>query len=345
MMALGSIFEVLWKAQKPFVLFRTPGAEQLVLYFQEDTKTHTTTLLEEAGFVMRSFSDAALFFCIPADKKMFFDRPISFQPASKGSISSRLPQEKEAHLALVEKAQRAIASGAIQKVVVSQKFDCPLEDELDPLSLFLSLEKAHSDALVYFWHHPQTGTWLGASPERLLIQSDHRLHTVALAGTLPQSTSPAWTEKEREEQQMVVDAIVDALETVFPSTSIHCSKRYTKPAGNLVHLCTDIRIEDVHIPMHQVLELLHPTPAVGGLPKDKSLAFINKNESYDRRFYTGILGPVAASEKQLFVNLRCAELGIKKLAIYVGGGITAASEPEKEWQEILRKSETILRWI
>ena len=113
----------------------------------------------------------------------------------------------------------------------------------------------------------------------------------------------------------------------------------------MVHLCTDISLKKGDFSAIDIIEKLHPTPAVGGVPKKESLEFIGTHEGYDRSFYTGILGTIDSTKKQLFVNLRCAALQPNGLTVFVGGGITAASDPEKEWQEILGKSETILQWV
>jgi isochorismate synthase len=92
------------------------------------------------------------------------------------------------------------------------------------------------------------------------------------------------------------------------------------------------------------LQLLHPTPAVCGLPKDKSKAFILDNENYDRTFYTGFLGELNVEDQtDLFVNLRCMEISGSQAHLYMGCGITKESIPEKEWEESCNKSATMKR--
>jgi isochorismate synthase len=105
--------------------------------------------------------------------------------------------------------------------------------------------------------------------------------------------------------------------------------------------------------LQQVINLLHPTPAVCGLPKEKSKAFILENENYDRSFYTGFLGELNSSfatdsvSSNLFVNLRCmqievaSKLTMTKAYLYMGCGITKDSIPEKEWTESVNKSMTM----
>ncbi len=91
-----------------------------------------------------------------------------------------------------------------------------------------------------------------------------------------------------------------------------------------------------------MIRLLHPTPAVAGVPVEKSLAFLNANETHDRSYYAGFLGPMESSVVRLFVNIRCAKVLSNHLQLYVGGGITAESIPEAEWNESQRKAETLL---
>ena len=91
----------------------------------------------------------------------------------------------------------------------------------------------------------------------------------------------------------------------------------------------------------------HPTPAVCGLPAKKAKNFILENENYNREFYSGFLGeiniPKSTKNKKshLFVNLRCMSLENNIARIYVGGGITKDSIPEKEWEETVSKSFTM----
>jgi len=91
---------------------------------------------------------------------------------------------------------------------------------------------------------------------------------------------------------------------------------------------------------------LHPTPAVCGLPKNEAKSFILENENYDRKYYTGFLGELNSdvngiNTSSLYVNLRCMEIAKDEAIIYVGGGITKDSIPEKEWEETVRKTATM----
>jgi isochorismate synthase len=99
------------------------------------------------------------------------------------------------------------------------------------------------------------------------------------------------------------------------------------------------------------LYLLHPTPAVCGLPKNEALSFILEHEIHNREFYSGFLGPVnmtsgrGRNSSSLYVNLRCMKLRENTAILYAGCGITVESEPEKEWQETELKANTLLSVI
>jgi isochorismate synthase len=91
-----------------------------------------------------------------------------------------------------------------------------------------------------------------------------------------------------------------------------------------------------------MLALLHPTSAVCGLPKEPATVFIRQQEGYDRSYYSGFLGPVQVDgESHIFVNLRCMQLFEDTALLYAGAGITADSEPDKEWQETKLKMDTM----
>ena len=110
----------------------------------------------------------------------------------------------------------------------------------------------------------------------------------------------------------------------------------------MLHLKADIQGVIGDFNLKELLKTLHPTPAVCGLPKQASKDFILQNENYARSFYTGFLGEMNVNEKtELFVNLRCAEIQGDEVVIYVGGGVTADSNAQKEWEETYAKTQTI----
>ena len=148
-----------------------------------------------------------------------------------------------------------------------------------------------------------------------------------------------------EEQKMVTNFIVEKLSKLYPKEKIIPSNTYTRQAGNLVHLCADFEFLIKDVSLLSLINSLHPTPAVSGVPVKKSMSFINHNETHDRKFYAGFLGPIYKKNAHLFVNLRCGKITHYNITLYVGGGITANSNSELEWEESERKAETLLNVI
>jgi isochorismate synthase len=176
-----------------------------------------------------------------------------------------------------------------------------------------------------------------------LVKSDNKtIETVALAGSMAFSDELVWGEKEKQEQQFVSDYILEKLKK-SGLKNIESSSPYTIKAGKLAHIKTDIKAEIGNLKFSDIAQVLHPTPAIGGLPKHKALTLINNTENHKRAYYCGYLGfENLNNENHFWVNLRCMQLINDKFAIYVGGGLTKDSIPEKEWEETTLKSSTML---
>lgn len=357
----------------PFVAYRNPndknGLTKALL--QDSGKVYRTSVFNESGFVFAPFEIDNDVFLIPSDdaesitteyaadndsevKKQNQDFPPVFTNA----------EAKIQHEKLVQQGIEAIQNGEFKKVVLSRNED--VQTQLEGLGIFKNLLKKYETAFVYYWFHPETGIWLGATPETLLKVERDKFKTMSLAGTQSfQGTSNVnWGEKEIEEQQIVTDSILENLRDKVSGT-IHRSEPYTIKAGNLLHLQTDIQgiINSEKSNLKSLILALHPTPAVCGLPKKNAKEFILKNEGYNREFYSGFLGEMnmkkeikrnsnrrnqenqayASILKQtsLFVNLRCMKLEKGKARLFIGGGITKDSNPADEWQETVNKSHTI----
>ena len=325
--------------QHPFVLFRFPQEKQIHCYYQIDNETHLTENFHEEGFVFVPFLLQEKNVMIPSThRKSFNPREVS----SSVQVYS-LPKEGKADFtAKVAAALEEINSTKIEKVVLSHTFDLPYHGEGS--ILFHRLVNTYNNAFVYYWSHPQTGQWLGASPECLITLKRGSFSTVALAGTLPSGgIEKDWTEKEKHEQKVVVDAIVAGLNQSGTAQNIHIGERTTIRAGQLFHLQTPISAEIKAGNLLSLVNFLHPTPAVGGLPKSTAVDYILSHEGYDRAYYTGYLGPFSEGDTaRFFVNLRCAEITPQHLRIYTGAGITQGSSPDNEWEEICRKANTFL---
>ncbi len=235
----------------------------------------------------------------------------------------------------------------LHKVVYTRVMTESLPENFLTGEFFRLLAETYADTFVCLYHLPGRGTWIVASPESLLEVDQKEASTMALAGTRlyhPETTSQPWAEKDANEQSYVSQFICNLLSEIG-ITNYHVGKPTTKKAGHLEHrlTCFTIPIDELADKTGKIIMGLHPTPAVCGFPKGDAYHLIMRAELHDRRFYTGFLGPWKLNgNSKLFVNLRCAELGENTINLYVGGGLTAESNAEKEWDETLLKSQTLL---
>lgn len=259
--------------------------------------------------------------------------------------------ERSHYLELVEKGINEIEKGIFQKVVPSRTRTLPLSEHFDPAEAFEKLCRTYPHAFVSFVSSPETGTWMGATPEELVRVMDQTIFkTVALAGTQPYQDGTdlkrvAWTQKEIEEQALVGRYIISCFKKIRLREYEEQGPK-TVIAGNVIHLKSDftVNLKEAGFPQlgSLMLKLLHPTSAVCGMPLDVSREFLKNNEGYNRRFYSGYLGPVNINQDiDLFVNLRCMQLLGNQAVFYAGAGVTSESVPEHEWEETELKLKTI----
>ena len=254
---------------------------------------------------------------------------------------------------LVRTGVAAIEAKAVVKVVTSRAARRPLPAGFDPLVAFAELSRHYPQAFVSLVSVPGVGTWLGATPEVLAeVTADGTFHTMALAATQPLTAeftprTAIWRQKEIEEQALVARYIVNCFKQLR-LREYHETGPRTVVAGQLLHLRTDFEVNLTQVPFPSLgtdmLRLLHPTSAVGGMPKAAALHFLGQHEGYDRAYYSGFLGPVnvaAPGVARLYVNLRCLQLRPTEAILYAGTGLTADSDPAREWQETEMKLQTV----
>lgn len=334
----------------PFVLYCKPNSDTIIGMFQQNDTLFDVVDFTEKGFVFASF-DGQKKHIIPkeySEIEHFVFEKKDIEEIEKEFISY-YQTSKTNFEALVAKGIQAIQNIKFQKVVLSRKEAVDLPN-FDLVKTFQKLVQLYPATFVYCFFHPKIGIWMGATPEQLLKVENNIFKTMALAGTQKDTGLDyvTWQNKEKQEQQFVTDFIVSELNKV--SESISVSEPCSIKAGSIWHIKTDISGQLYSVQnLKEVISLLHPTPAVCGLPKQESQQFILDNENYDRTFYTGYLGELnssTASDKissDLFVNLRSMQIKDDKAILYMGCGITKDSIPENEWEESVNKSMTMKR--
>lgn len=253
---------------------------------------------------------------------------------------------------LIDDAVLQIEKGEFQKVVLARSITKNINSNFNPIETLFALSNKYPSAFVSIIYHPEFGLWIGATPELLIEKNKNNIFkTVSVAGTKTfelgsDITETIWHQKEIEEQALVSRYIINQFkkirvrefDEIGPTVSL---------AGNLVHLKTEyivnlneINFKDLPTVM---LKLLHPTPAVCGESKEKSLNYILSHENLNRELYAGFLGPINYdSEINIFVNLRCMKIYKNVLKLFAGAGITKNSIPQSEFEETEAKFKTLL---
>lgn len=246
------------------------------------------------------------------------------------------------------KALSAIGDGLFEKVVLATNRLVEIDSLFSCGATLSALKTLYPDTLVTLMSTSEHGTWLGASPEILLdIDNNMQARTVALAGTRQVNENGSmgdWEEKEYVEHRIVSRYLHDLVRKLkIDQYSLGNITSFR--VGNLVHLKEELRWPAgmfVAADVIDVMQKLHPTPAVCGQPKDIARDFIIENEKFARDFYAGFLGPVNYETKlSAYVNIRCMRLSDCKAELFAGAGITHDSSPEHEWQEVQAKLKAI----
>ncbi|MCX8492225.1 MAG: chorismate-binding protein [Cyclobacteriaceae bacterium] len=357
-----------------FSLWRMPASTEKVLFICNSGVVELDEVSvedSEPGFVFAPFQ--------PNQKKLFLKAEMVFAFKENGEIETAHPvlhpdeqssahrqNEKKIHFSknkstsknpanyqeVVAKGIQQIEDGILDKIVPSRYKEVNLPEAFDLIEAFETLCKKHPLAFVSIFSSPQSGTWLGATPELLVsVDRESKFRTHALAGTLHYSPevdlkSVAWTQKEIEEQAMVSRYIINCFKKIrVREYQEHGPK--TIVAGNVMHLKTDYVVDMKEINFFQLgsvmLKLLHPTSAICGMPLEPSLKFLSEHEGYNREFYSGYLGALNFhGESSIFVNLRCLQVLEHTVRFYAGAGVTIDSIPSKEMEETEMKMMNLL---
>ena len=336
------------KKRLPFVVYSKPNSEEITGFFQNNETLFKVNDFTEKGFVFASFDGAKTYLIPESESELLHFSLDKKEIAFSGKELTKAGNvAKSDFTTLVANGIQAIKNEQFQKVVLSRTEKVEVED-FDMVDAFKKLVLLYPSAFVYCFYHPKIGNWIGATPEQLLKVTENNFETISLAGTQKDTGSSEilWGEKEKEEQQFVTDYLVSRLKNV--AKAVQFTKPYSIKAGSIWHIKTDVSgVLNSDSSLKKVIQLLHPTPAVCGLPKEIAKDFILENEPYDRSFYTGFLGELNCSptkesiSSDLFVNLRCMQIKDSQAHLYIGCGITKDSDPEKEWEESVNKSMTM----
>ncbi len=270
-------------------------------------------------------------------------------PTFTGVLEGEIADECEVgaddrYAANVARGVAAIRAGRYRKIVLARARDLRATTRFHPLRALNELRQRYGDCYAFSVGNGAGASFIGASPERLLSVADGRLRTEALAGSAPRGRTAGedaalarqllQSIKDRHEHELVVESIRRRLEHVGVVTAEVGPPR-VRQLSNVQHLATPLEAAlPAGADIFRLAAELHPTPAVGGTPREAAIAHLRELESFPRGLYAGALGWVNhAGDGEFFVGIRSALMQGESARVYAGAGIVEGSIPEREFVE------------
>jgi salicylate biosynthesis isochorismate synthase len=259
-------------------------------------------------------------------------------------------QTRQAWATLVQSALREMRAGSFEKVVLAR---CSYLIQEQPFTLSEVARRMLSSYqnCTQFIMSRSGSSFIGSTPEKLISATAMEVEIDALAGSTPRvlgeeeqaTLALLQNQKERREHQHVIQGIEDALRP-FGALLEKAEQPRVRMLPNVLHLHTPLKAT-LSLPTHilSLVDALHPTPAVCGLPREAAHAWIVDQEPFPRGWYAAPVGHFdAQGEGAFFVAIRAALLEGNKAWIYAGAGLVEGSEPEKEYDETVAKQKPML---
>ncbi|MEW5796898.1 MAG: isochorismate synthase [Candidatus Zixiibacteriota bacterium] len=299
----------------------------------------------------RELGQAALAEIIESARQLRFE-PAIYQPEALSIAERGDSPEKVQWQRQINRALELFAKGKSEKLVLARKTSLLARTLPDPWLLLAKLREQSDQCFIYGYAPGRGAAFIGASPERLYRRDHRELQTEAIAGTRPRgynaqtdnvlAAALADSAKERREHEIVVEGILDGLETICENYSL-VESRASLRLQALQHLVSRIRGQLRHgVDDLQIITALHPTPAVGGFPAREAVALLSEFEAFDRGWYAGPFGWLAKDRAEFAVAIRSALVCERRIDLFAGAGIVPGSEADSEWDEIEHKLRAFL---
>ncbi len=268
--------------------------------------------------------------------------------------TTRAESERSLWEAAVTKALAAISAGEVLKVVLARTMDVVTQERLDPVDVVQHLWEENRGSHVFLFEPADGCPLVGAAPETVATMARGAFHATAVAGTVARGETPEEqeelaarllaSEKDAVEHRIALDDMVARLGPLAIQVEAQ-PEPHVLTLARIQHLETEIRASMPEgSSVLPVLEALHPTPAVCGLPRDNALAFLSEEEPFERGWYAGPVGWFDVEGNGVFAPaLRCAVARDHQWRLFAGAGIVAGSDPGLEWEETSIKFEPVLR--
>ncbi len=244
----------------------------------------------------------------------------------------------------IDKATHEISQNKYEKIVLARKLNIKTEHEICDTHILNRLRNQYPDCYSFLIRQNEHSSFIGCTPERLASFNKDYILTEGLAGSTPRgetATEDARLEaelltskKDLEEHKFVVNAITKNLNSFADNVEIP-KKPSVKKLTNVQHLYTPIRAHiKENVSKTQLLNNLHPTPAVGGYPREEAISNISRFEGFERGWYASPIGWINANGNgEFIVGIRSGLIKKEEVIFYAGCGIVSQSDPLKEWEE------------
>ena len=268
--------------------------------------------------------------------------------AHSQEIQVRYPMSLQSWETMVESALENIHAGRLRKVVLARMCEIRRPAAIDLSMALESLGENYPDCYRFLFEPQPQHAFFGATPELLASVNGADLHSMALAGSIRRGKTPQEdkilanellnSSKDRHEHELVVKSIQQRLNSICPEIHSPAQPEVLR-FKNIQHLHTPLQAQlQTPIGILPVIERLHPTPAMGGVPQEASMAFIRKTEPVTRGWYAAPIGWINHRLDGAFgVAIRSAVTQNERAWLYAGAGIVADSQPQKEWDETALK--------
>ncbi len=266
---------------------------------------------------------------------------IKSEPPHHIEISS--PSTKEQFIDNVQLALKYIEVNEIEKVVLARKLSVIADQPIDRRLVLAELLNAQPQSYVF-----AIDSFVGASPELLIEKKSRTLISRPMAGTRKRyarinddDASIANLQNDHKdllEHQVVVSDIVNKLKEVSSDVTYNSSP-FVARLPNVVHLTSEVSAKcDPTFPFVELINMLHPTPAICGKPTAKAAEIIRDIEGFNRETYSAPIGWVDSKNNgESAIALRCAKIVNNQAELFAGVGIVEGSNPESEWDETQAK--------
>ena len=252
----------------------------------------------------------------------------------------------------IAKCLSQIQGNVLQKAVLARKKIIQFDSELNIKKYFFNITKSHSNSFQALLQIDHSSGFISVTPERLFSIEKNSLITDSIAGTIARGVDKARdkelenillnSKKDINEQGIVTQQLSKKLHELSEKVEILKDKQILK-LKYIQHLHTIFKAKiKNNIAINEIIEKLHPTPAVGGGPTKQALKFIRDHEQFDRGFYAAPFGVIGKDKSDLAVGIRSILINKKTAHIYGGAGIVEGSEGKKEWIETQNKMKNFL---